>query len=504
MHSIATSDAPLENKPPTREQEAHAPLRKARLRLLVALPVITVLCVLAMGVLAIQLLLSLEALIGEVAFTPALVLLVCEVLALVAVAAVLGWGVAHTILKPLSTLTEHVMAMAKGIPVEGVTETNYGEFGALGEKFNTMLKSLQEQAQQRSNVIMEQFAGALVTTDAQGRLTGMNTAAGRMFGIDSEMSIGKELIPLLGGEEKNPELKSCLDHLLGGEEITEVQRIQINSPGHHGEPVDLTGSIQRSLRGEIEGAIINLRDVRKIHSIHERMERNEQMAALSTFASGVAHEIRNPLAAIKAVAQLLKEGKDEAENPWVRHLSIIDTQSNRLERIMAELDHFTQAGATKRELCEINELVHEAVILAAHRLGINEVTNIHGMMLPLPPVRGQADRILQAVYHVIRNALEATADNDGEIWIKTRLAPSPPAAVIEIENSGSSIPPDQREQIFIPFFTTKDEGPGLGLAVARQVMNQHGGSISVQSEGDRVKFTLKIPGETTVDEGADE
>lgn len=500
MLSIATSDAPLETKTLSSENEAHAPLRKARLRLLVALPVITVLCVLAMGVLAVQILLGLESQIGAVDTSPALVMLVCEILALVVVAAILGWVVALTILKPLTTLTERVAALAKGNPVEEVTEANYGEFGALGEKFNTMLKSLREQAQERSHVIMEQFAGALVTTDAQGRVTGMNTAAGELLGLDSEMSVGKELIPLLGGAAKNPELNTCVERLLGGEEITEIQRIHISTPGHHGDPVDLTGSIQRGVGGVIEGAILNLRDVNKIQSIHERMQRTEQMAALSTFASGVAHEIRNPLASIKAVAQLLCEGKGEGENPWHRHLSIIETQSNRLERIMTELDQFTQAGATKREMCEINDLIHEALILAAHRLGINEVSNVHGMMLPLPPVRGQADRILQALYHVIRNALEATMDDQGEIWISTRLAPSPPAAVIEIENSGSSIPPGFLEQIFIPFFTTKDEEPGLGLAVARQVMNQHGGSISVQSEGGRVKFTLTLPAETTLDE----
>jgi signal transduction histidine kinase len=151
------------------------------------------------------------------------------------------------------------------------------------------------------------------------------------------------------------------------------------------------------------------------------------------------------------------------------------------------------ASSTKNP-CDLNALLNEALVLARHRLAGDPASEVvvHSELEPLPRISGEPDRLMQALFHIVTNALEATAD-DGEVWIRTRAQSSPAGAILEVENSGTTIPAADRDRIFTPFYTTKAAGPGLGLAVARQIMDQHRGGITVSGARGRTTFTLTFP-----------
>lgn len=489
MPSIAHPAANLETLPRGWSADlSHAPLRSARLRLMVAIPVASVVWVLAAGVLGHQILQSLERVTPGAAWTAAQVAFVGGLLVILGLALLTGWALARSVLWPLRQLAEQAAAFAGGRPVEPVPVKQTNEIGELSARFNTMLTALQRQSKTQSQIIMDQFAGALIVTDGQGLVTAVNRAACDLLGLAPHEAEGRPLSDLL--TDGDDVLDELVARLMAMHEPAQGREVRLRRAQGDDARLSVTASVQRGVDGQVTGTVLNLRDLERIEAFHERMKQAEQLAAISTFASGVAHEIRNPLASIKAIAQILGEdlrGDERRE----RYTEVIDTEVDRLEQIVKELQAFTQARIHGGEVFDLAPLLSEALTLARMRVEEDSVpvsVSSHGPVR----VRGQAERMLQALFHVIANALEAAAGR-GAVWLRLLTDESPATAVVEIENTGSHIAPEDRERIFTPFYTTKAVGPGLGLAVARQILHQHQGAIGVESGGGRVVFRLTVP-----------
>jgi len=494
MQTIAQNSPPLERgiepaAAPDAQPDAKGQIRRARLRLLVAIPAATVVWVLAVGVLGVEVLQELEPDLASPRFDGFRIALVAGVLLITALAALTGIALSRSVLSPISRLEQELDALASGKPAREIRVPPGNEIGNLGKKFNTMLHAIQALAQEHSEAIMEHFAGA------EGLVTALNSEAARLLGATPEGVRGQSLNSLLGGSDVNAELVREVQRLFDtGVAIENRPMIMTGADGDQ-RPTAVTASVRRGPDGEIREAVFNLRDIGKMREFHERMKRSEQLTAVSTFASGVAHEIRNPLASIKAIAQLLCERRErEGESPWERHLTVILDQAERLEQIMGGLDAFNHMASSTKIPCDLNALLNEALVLARHRLAGDPASEVvvHSELEPLPRISGEPDRLMQALFHIVTNALEATAD-DGEVWIRTRAQSSPAGAILEVENSGTTIPAADRDRIFTPFYTTKAAGPGLGLAVARQIMDQHRGGITVSGARGRTTFTLTFP-----------
>jgi PAS domain S-box-containing protein len=501
VHSIART-APLLEIPDTPAPRAvdmvrpatskRGHLRTARLRLLVAIPAATVIWALAAGVLGLEIFQTFEKNLDPAAFNRAQMALIAGLIAIACLAALTGLAVTRSVFRPLAALENQLTAIADGHPAPAVPRPEPNELGELSLRFHSMLRALQQQAQDRSQVIMEQFAGALITTDGEGCITALNSAASEMLGVDRSEAIGAPVLALLEADDANADAVHHVGRLLLTGEAIQSRELNLKTRGSAARQVALSGTAHLTPEGRIGGAVVNMRDVGQIQAFHERVKQSEQFAALSTFAAGVAHEIRNPLASIKAIAQLLGEERDP-ESRIARYLSVIDAEVNRLGGIVTELQAFTHAGRAPQGQCDLNGVVRGALALAQHRLGGDTsaaAAPVTEELGSLPPVRAHSERLLQALFHVVLNALEA-ADGRGEVWIRTRSDGD--SAVVEVENSGSSIAPEIRGQIFTPFFTTKAAGPGLGLAVARQILNQHQGSIELIDGVERVLFRVTLP-----------
>jgi len=248
--------------------------------------------------------------------------------------------------------------------------------------------------------------------------------------------------------------------------------------------------------------------------LYERMKERDRLAALGEMAAGLAHEIRNPLGAIKGAAQYLDPAQLQGADGEI--LQIIVEEVNRLDGVVAQfLDYsrpFPSAASEKFQSTDLNEVLWKTMKLIESSLPANVVLEMD-LTPGLPALRADAEQLKQVFINLALNAVQAMPDG-GRLTVRTRrphapvelgLSESTPrysADQIEVRftDTGEGIPEDALDRIFIPFYTTKTKGTGLGLAISQRIVKGHGGSIEVQSRvGEGTEFILRFPSATALD-----
>lgn len=239
------------------------------------------------------------------------------------------------------------------------------------------------------------------------------------------------------------------------------------------------------------GVIILLRDVTKLRQLQRLANRNNRMKELGEMASSVAHEIRNPLAGIEGYASLLN--RDLEDQPHLKEMSqAIIKGSQTINKLVTNVLHYARPLKLNLQRTNMNDLIEETVNLA--KVGIKIPTDITiNTQLMSKSLYVYLDReiISSALFNLISNAVQAITEK-GSLTITLNEIDN--SAVIEIIDTGKGIDKKNLEKIFSPFFTTKVDGTGIGLAEVHKALLAHGGSVEVSSELDRgATFTLKLP-----------
>lgn len=241
--------------------------------------------------------------------------------------------------------------------------------------------------------------------------------------------------------------------------------------------------------------------------VYERMKERDRLAALGQMAAGLAHEIRNPLGSIKGAAQFLQPGQADGNKEGTKEstrefLDIIIEEVNRLNKIVSQFLDYARPYRGEQRPLEVSEVLKKTLSLlpAAQLEGAIEIsTNFAERM---PPVRADAEQLLQVFLNLSLNAIQAITPGNvpGKLLISTglRRATRRGAAAAFFEarfrDSGVGIPPGDLKNLFIPFFTTKDKGTGLGLPISQRIIENHGGTIEVRSQpGEGATFTVLLP-----------
>ncbi len=221
------------------------------------------------------------------------------------------------------------------------------------------------------------------------------------------------------------------------------------------------------------------------------LARADRLAALGTLAAGVAHEIRNPLVSVQTFIQLLPERlHDEEFRTGFRRLAL--DEIDRICALINDLLSFSRPAPAQREPADLNELVEQIVRLLDAEARKQDVTMTRAGAAALPTVVVDDSQVKQVLLNVILNAIQACPPH-GTVTITTGTT-DPRWCVVQVADSGGGIAPEHRHQIFEPFFTTKDAGSGLGLFIARQIITEHGGHITVvPREGGGAVFAIHFP-----------
>ena len=240
--------------------------------------------------------------------------------------------------------------------------------------------------------------------------------------------------------------------------------------------------------GAVASSVNKMADARD--ALEQQLRQRERLAALGRVVGGVAHEIRNPLSSMRLTLELLarKIRKGEAD---ISQIDAAVAEVDRLDVILTKLLAFGRPGAEERELRPLFPIVERAVHMAeerASRRGIRIAVKQESASDCAARIDGA--EIEQVLLNLLLNAVDASPDRDR---VDVALRNGSNRLAIEIADRGSGIDPEVRDKVFDPYFTTKDTGSGLGLAVSRQIARRHGGDLTFSTQPGRTVFTLSLP-----------
>ncbi|HEY8449035.1 MAG TPA: ATP-binding protein, partial [Bacillota bacterium] len=232
-------------------------------------------------------------------------------------------------------------------------------------------------------------------------------------------------------------------------------------------------------------------DVTHIHRLEQQAREAERMAAIGQLAAGAAHEIRNPLTAIKGFVQLFQRRARAGEEgeAW----NVVLAEIERIERLLRDLLLMAKPQQPERAPCDLNLLVERVLLLLEAQARECGVTIETALEPGLPVLVADGQQLRQVLYNLVLNAIEAMPDG-GRLRVETALAGDGRQVVLQVRDTGVGIEPDHLDRVAEPFFTTKAHGTGLGLAVVRSIVNNHGGTIECESQPGRgTTFIVRLP-----------
>jgi PAS domain S-box-containing protein len=337
----------------------------------------------------------------------------------------------------------------------------------------------------RRNVeqLLQRIEEAVLLFDSGGHLIMAGNAVERLIGQPPKALVGNtvEQVFANGGGEIVDAVRSrrpWRDHVVTIRNAAARQVRALVSV----EPVENT-------LGSNLGTLITLRDADTRSQLAAQLDISSRMAALSRLTSGVAHEIKNPLNAIALHLEVLKSRLEDAEP----EVGVISREIKRLDNVVKTFLNFNKPIELKLSTLNLTELAEDVATLVApdaNSKGIAMETDLDSGAW----VNGDQDLIKQAVLNVVVNAMEAMRDG-GRLRIRTEVASG--ESVITVADDGPGIPAEVREKIFNLYFSTKENGSGIGLAMTFRVIQMHGGTIDFVSEpGKGTSFRLRLPGLT--------
>jgi two-component system sensor histidine kinase HydH len=356
-------------------------------------------------------------------------------------------------------------------------------FILLAQDYRSVKRALQEMRTYTQRVV-ESMADGLLSVDVQGRITTVNPRACQLLALSPAELEGRSFADVFS--KTSLALEPVLARGLPLEE-RELEWVLFN-----GEIVPLAVSVSplTGEQDEVLGAVVLLRDLRTLKALQQRVERTERLAALGRLAAGVAHEIRNPLGAIRGLVQYFQATWKEASEQRM-YLDVIVREVDRLNRVVSDLVEFARPREPQREAHDLVDIVRHALTLVQADARAKGIHIVHDLDDRLPPQLVDRDLVLQALLNILLNAIEAM-ESDG--MLRIHLAASPACVELAIQDTGRGIPPEHLGRIFDPFFTTKPQGTGLGLAIAHSVIQAHDGEIVVDSvPGKGTTVTMRLP-----------
>jgi two-component system, NtrC family, nitrogen regulation sensor histidine kinase GlnL len=256
--------------------------------------------------------------------------------------------------------------------------------------------------------------------------------------------------------------------------------------------------------GTVEAAVAVLRDVSRIRQLEAEVRRGETLAAAGRMAVGLAHEIRNPLGAIRGAVQLL--ARELGAQPALHeYTDVLLAEVDRVNRIIEMLLDLARPVQLRPVPLNLHQILDRVALLSGETARERAITLVRRYDPSLPPILGDEDRLLQVFHNLVRNAMDAMPGG-GRLTLTTRVSLDPLFGKVDlgagqrsmveaqVADEGRGIPADVRARIFDPFFTTKDRGLGLGLALCHRILDEHHGAIQVESaEGRGTVMTCFLP-----------
>jgi PAS domain S-box-containing protein len=342
-------------------------------------------------------------------------------------------------------------------------------FSALKENLDQMMANLQDGV-----MLFTSDSNAVLVSASAERFIGK--ARGEMLGRQPEEIFSRETI--LG--------RKILDAFASREAVGQ-EDIEDDAQGRH---------VQFSLdfieeHGERIGALLTLRDAESVHRIEDEIELSRRLAAIGRLTSGVAHEVKNPINAIVVHLEVLRQKMKEIDPDTRRHVDVISSEIQRLDRVVQTLVDFTRPVELRLNDMDLRKLVEDVVSLASPAAEKHNVLIEREAAPDALPVRIDGDLVKQAILNIVLNGVQAMPEGG---TLRLTVKRDGDNALISVRDQGAGIPENIRDKVFNLYFTTKTGGSGIGLAMAYRVVQLHHGSVEFTSIIDHgTTFYLRFP-----------
>jgi two-component system sensor histidine kinase PilS (NtrC family) len=264
---------------------------------------------------------------------------------------------------------------------------------------------------------------------------------------------------------------------------------EINGETKH---LELNVSDLKGLDSIPRGRLVVFQDVTQIRKMEERVRLSEKQAAFVRIAAGMAHEIRNPLAAIRGATELLSQ-TSKAPDLEKRLMGIVIRESDRLNALLGDFLLTVGSRQSNRARIMLTDVVEDTIHLFSQEPRVAKGFKVETKISKGVEVEGDPTRLKQALWNLLTNALEADPDH-GAVRVTLETEVDTNSAVISVHDRGCGIPPEIMTRIFEPFTTTKEKGTGLGLSLVLSVVEAHNGTVEVESTPETgTKFTVRLP-----------
>ncbi len=426
----------------------------------------------------------------------------------------MGLYLAKRITRPVQALAAAAREIGAGHYEHRVERETADEFGSLVDAFNSMADELDtsrrqlerskldveqkhaevEERRRYTEAILDRVATGVVTLDAAGRISTVNPAAARLLGLPAE-AVGQAAAAAFARADLEPLAGLVLG--AGAGRDTPAQEIALVRDGREVH-LAVAATALPSEAGYPEGRVLVLDDITPLM-------RAQKVAAWREVARRLAHEIKNPLTPIQLCAQRLQRQFAGSPDP-VRALvdectGTIVGEVESLKTLVDEFSQFARMPAPRRVHTDLHDLLRGTLTLYEGLFRDVRIETLFAVVLPA--VRLDPDQIRRVVINLLDNAIEAM-NQHGRIVVETVYEPGASTVRLVVADNGPGIPAEERDKLFMPYYSTKKRGSGLGLAIVRRIVAEHGGTIEAADNPPRgTRFTVDLPieGATVIQAG---
>jgi PAS domain S-box-containing protein len=407
---------------------------------------------------------------------------------------------ARRITRPISKLVDTTISAARGDLDLSIDVRTGDEIEELGHNFNYMIEQirlhraeLEKRLREITSLkayednVLSSMTNGLITVDLDCRIVTLNEMAEGILGRQR-----KEIEGFLFQQALGQYPSFCQ---------TMMETLSVGKTSFHSEMklqkeeaslwLTLSTSLLTDGEGKKIGALAVFQDITEIKALEERLRQADRLAALGTVSAGLAHEIRNPLSAIKTFVQLLPKKFQNAS--FMEKFNItVPREIDRINQLVEDLLELTRTRRRPWTVVDINPLLVQVIELHGEEMMKKGIVFENHLDPALPSIQGDPDSLYRAFSNIVINSIQAMP-NGGALTILSEMDPVHPVAKITFKDTGIGMDEKTAQNLFNPFFTTKDKGVGLGMALTHKIIEDHHGTIEVRSEQEKGStFILRL------------
>lgn len=343
--------------------------------------------------------------------------------------------------------------------------------------------------------IINSIPSGVITTNLNGNLITFNKSAEFIFGITAEKVIGLPASVLF---DKCKEKKFDIINSIRNSENLLNYEITLEKNPTEFVVLSISTSILKDAKNRVIGTVIAVEDLTEKKLLENQIKRAEQLSALGEMSAGIAHEIKNPLTSIRGFTQLLPKKINDKEFQK-KYIDVVSTEVDRLNEIVERLLTFARPRISGFHACNLNDVLKHTISLLYYQISRAKI-ELNSNLTNIAEIYGDGQQLEQVFINIIINAIQAM-EKGGKIDISTGTIIKKELdskyreyAVVKIADTGKGITEEEIKKLFNPFYTTKEQGTGLGLSISNQIIEEHKGTIEVNSRlGKGTTFTICIP-----------